>query len=306
MDDHRFEYELRQALLRRAGGGVPSSLASRVHAIPTTMGQAAPHQIRRRALNGFGVVATLVAAIVVTAALVALRPSARLAPAGAAPTVAPTSTTTAATPTPVAATPAAATPAPVKPSTEPSAAATAPFDAAIQALVDDGTLDPHQAAAVRQQIDAGQIDLGALVSSGVLTATQMEAVQTRLRAVKESQAGGQASQPPVPSSPTSKEPPMTGASSATGTGPFDAAVQALVDDGTINQRQAGILRQQIDAGSVDLEGLVQSGVLTSMQMQVVESRLRGVKESIAAGQASHPPKALSTLKETLPKPSATK
>jgi hypothetical protein len=83
-------------------------------------------------------------------------------------------------------------------------------------------------------------------------------------------------------------------------------VQALVDERTIDQHQASVLRQQIDAGSVDLEGLVQTGVLTTAQMQVVETHLRGVKESLAAGPATQPPDSSPTSKATVPVPSSAK
>jgi hypothetical protein len=71
--------------------------------------------------------------------------------------------------------------------------------------------------------------------------------------------------------------------------PFVAAVQALVGDGTINQAQADVLRQQIDAGSIDEQQLIDSGVVTAAQMQAVQARLSAVKQSLAAGAASQVP-----------------
>jgi hypothetical protein len=71
--------------------------------------------------------------------------------------------------------------------------------------------------------------------------------------------------------------------------PFDTAIQALVEDGTINQQQADVLRQQIDAGSIDEQELVDSGTLTAAQMQAVQARFRAVKGSLAAAAASQEP-----------------
>jgi hypothetical protein len=74
----------------------------------------------------------------------------------------------------------------------------------------------------------------------------------------------------------------------------DAAVQALVEDGTISQEQADVLRQQIDAGSIDEQRLVDSGVLTAAQMEAVQIRLTAVKQSFAAGAGSMAPSASSS------------
>jgi hypothetical protein len=82
------------------------------------------------------------------------------------------------------------------------------------------------------------------------------------------------------------------ASTAPGAGQgdaFDAAVRALVEDGTINQQQADVLRRQIDAGSIDEQELVDNGTLSAAQMQAVQARLRAVKESLAAAATSQDP-----------------
>jgi len=82
----------------------------------------------------------------------------------------------------------------------------------------------------------------------------------------------------------------------------DAAVQALVEDRTINQHQADVLRQQIDAGYMDEQKLVDGGVLTAAQMQAVLNRLLAVKESFASGAGSTAPSASKISKD----PSTTK
>jgi uncharacterized protein YaiL (DUF2058 family) len=180
----------------------------------------------------------------------------------------------------------AATTAPVAATTAPEAGQSNPFDAAVQALVEDGTINQAQAGALRRQIDAGTIDPLELVATGVLTAAQMQAVETRLGAA----AGGTSSSA---SSSTSKTALKEAA---------DAAVQALVEDGTINQHQADVLRQQIDAGYMDEQELVDGGVLTAAQMQAVLNRLLAVKESFASGAGSTPSSASKISKD----PSSTK
>jgi polyhydroxyalkanoate synthesis regulator phasin len=187
----------------------------------------------------------------------------------------------------------AATTAPVAATTAPAAGQSNPFDAAVQALVEDGTINQAQAGALRRQIEAGTIDPLELVATGVLTAAQMQAVETRLGAVKQSlgaAAGGTSSSA---SSSTSKTALKEAA---------DAAVQALVEDGTINQHQADVLRQQIDAGYMDEQELVDGGVLTAAQMQAVLNRLLAVKESFASGAGGTPSSASKISKD----PSKTK
>jgi hypothetical protein len=74
-----------------------------------------------------------------------------------------------------------------------------PFDAAVQALVQAGTIDQHQADAVRQQLVTGRIDPQQWTDSGLMTAAQARAVATRPREVKESLAPGGRDAGPLPS-----------------------------------------------------------------------------------------------------------
>ena len=52
-----------------------------------------------------------------------------------------------------------------------------------------------------------------------------------------------------------------------------AAIQGLVKDGTISQHQADVIDGQIDAGTVDDQQLVASGVITASQMSAVDNAL---------------------------------
>jgi hypothetical protein len=174
----------------------------------------------------------------------------------------------------------AATTAPATATTAPATGQSNPFDAAVQALVEDGTINQAQADVLRQQIDAGTIE--PLVESGVLTAAQLQAVETRLGAVKQSLGAAARGASPSASTSTSNTAPKEAA---------DAAVEALVEAGTINQHQAVVLRQQIDAGYMDEQQLVDGGVLTAAQMQAVRIRLIAVKESFASGAGSAAPAA---------------
>jgi hypothetical protein len=187
----------------------------------------------------------------------------------------------------------ASTTAPVASTTAPAAGQSNPFDAAVEALVKDGTINQAQAGALRQQIDAGTIDPLELVDTGVLTAAQMQAVETRLGAVKQSLGAVAAGTSPPVSSSTSKAAVKEAA---------DAAVQAFVEDGTINQHEADVLRQQIDAGYLDEQELVDGGVLTAAQMQAVLNQLIAVKESFASGASSTASSGSKTSKD----PSTTK
>jgi hypothetical protein len=189
---------------------------------------------------------------------------------------------------------------PVKTSA-PTTGQTNPFDAAVDALVLDGTIDAHQAGVLRQDIAAGSIDPRQLVSDGTFTAAQMQAVTDRLDAVKRSLATAEGTSP----DPSAKTKAARDAGTAPDAGKTaadaaamnavkeaaDAAVQALVADGTINQHQADVLRQQIDAGSVDEEALVSSGTLTAAQMETVRAKLVAVKESFAGQIGEAPPDA---------------
>jgi hypothetical protein len=65
--------------------------------------------------------------------------------------------------------------------------------------------------------------------------------------------------------------------------PFDAAVEALVRAGTIDQRQADAVRLQLVTGRIDPQQWTDSGLMTAAQSQAVATRLREVKESLAPG-----------------------
>jgi hypothetical protein len=56
--------------------------------------------------------------------------------------------------------------------------------AAVQQLVQSGTITQGQANAVNAQIEAGSVDPGQLVSCGVLTATQMHAIGDQIAGAK--------------------------------------------------------------------------------------------------------------------------
>jgi hypothetical protein len=162
--------------------------------------------------------------------------------------------------------------------------------AAIQGLVNDGTISEHQGAVIDSQIDAGTVDDQQLVASGVVTASQMSAVDTALLQVKRSFAGGPggAGNGNI-ASPSGKTPSSTADSEAADArvqAAATAAVQGLVTAGTINRHQADAIDNQIDAGTVDPNSLVASGLLSQAQMQAVNNALIQVKQSFAAGSTS--------------------
>src|SRR5262245_13401702 len=69
---------------------------------------------------------------------------------------------------------------------------------------------------------------------------------------------------------------------------FHAALQALVDDGTISQTQANAIREQGDNGSIDPLALVRDGVVNATQMRTVANRLDNVKKDIASRLGDSP------------------
>lgn len=155
--------------------------------------------------------------------------------------------------------------------------------AAVQGLVNDGTINQHQADVIDGQIDAGTVDDQQLVSSGVLGASQMNAVDNALIQVKRSFAqsagnGGVAS----PAGKAQNSSGDTQAADARLQAAVKAALQSLVNDGTINQHQTDVIENQVDSGSIDPNALVSSGVLTAAQMHAVTDALVQVKESFAA------------------------
>jgi hypothetical protein len=64
----------------------------------------------------------------------------------------------------------------------------APFLAAVAQLVQAGTINQHQADVLDAGIRAGSIDDSQLIANGTLTSAQMQAVDNRLIAVKQSLA----------------------------------------------------------------------------------------------------------------------
>ena len=162
--------------------------------------------------------------------------------------------------------------------------------AAVQSLVNDGTISQHQADAIDSQIDAGTVDDQQLVASGVVTASQMSAVDTALIQVKRSFAGGPESagngKIASPGGKTQSSSADNQAAGARLQAAATAALQGLVTAGTINQHQADVIESAVDSGSVDPNQLVSSGVLTTSQMQAVNNALVQVKQSFAAGSGS--------------------
>jgi hypothetical protein len=78
----------------------------------------------------------------------------------------------------------------------------------------------------------------------------------------------------------------TGASS----NPFVAAVQRLVERGTIDQHQADAIDRQIEAGSLDGRELVEHGVVSEAQMRAVENAVTEVKQSLGSSNGGEPSK----------------
>ena len=66
--------------------------------------------------------------------------------------------------------------------------------------------------------------------------------------------------------PTKPSPPAAAETTAPDVG---SGLQMLVNEERIDQRQADILRQDVDRGSIDLKALVDSGVLSVDQMMAV-------------------------------------
>jgi hypothetical protein len=66
-------------------------------------------------------------------------------------------------------------------------------------------------------------------------------------------------------------------------------VRAIPSSPQYRRSSGTVLRQQIDAGSIDEQQLIDSGVVTAAQMQAVQARLSAVKQSLAAGAASQVP-----------------
>jgi competence protein ComGC len=162
--------------------------------------------------------------------------------------------------------------------------------AAVQGLVSDGTINQHQASVIDGQIDAGTVDDQQLVASGVITASQMSAVDNALIQVKRSfagsQAGGGNGNVASPAGKTGSSSADTQAADGRLQAAAKAALQGLVTAGTINQHQADVIESQVDSGSIDPNQLVSSGVLTASQMNAVNNALVQVKQSFATGSGS--------------------
>ena len=162
--------------------------------------------------------------------------------------------------------------------------------AAIQGLVKDGTISQHQADVIDGQIDAGTVDDQQLVASGVITASQMSAVDNALIQVKRSFAGspegGSNGNIASPGGKTQSSSADNQAADARLQAAARAALQGLVTAGTINQHQADVIDSAVESGSIDPNQLVSSGVLTGSQMQAVNNALVQVKQSFAASSGS--------------------
>jgi hypothetical protein len=161
------------------------------------------------------------------------------------------------------------------------------FIDAVQALVANGTINQSQADRIEAQIRTGSMDSEQFVQSGLVTQAQMDAINSSLRAVKQSLA--QAAGGPASGDRSSGDGAKQGASAA-GKSPggdvpqiFINAVQSRVTDGTISQSQADAIEAQVRTGSIDPQQIVASGVVTQAQMDAVSSSLRTAKESLAGG-----------------------
>lgn len=151
--------------------------------------------------------------------------------------------------------------------------------AAVQNLVTDGTISQQQANAIDNQVDAGRVDVDQLLASGVLSQSQLNAVENVLGQVKQSFAGSPQSAGDKTRSATAN----TQAADARVHAATEQAIQGLVSDGTIDQRQADVIESRVDSGVVDPEQLVSSGVVSQSQMNAVGNALAQVKRSFAGG-----------------------
>jgi len=151
---------------------------------------------------------------------------------------------------------------------------------AVQGLVTGGTINQQQAEAIDDQIDAGTVDPGQLVSSGVVSQSQMTTVAGALAQVKRSfaPAGGPASAGANTKSPRGQQ--ANGSPPA----PVTAAIQGLVTGGTITQHQADAILTQITSGTFDPQQLAASGVINASQATALANALGAVKRAAAAGQ----------------------
>ncbi|HYZ79669.1 MAG TPA: hypothetical protein VE571_00290 [Solirubrobacteraceae bacterium] len=160
---------------------------------------------------------------------------------------------------------------------------------AVAELVQAGTISAAQGRAVDAQIQTGSMDPQQMVSSGVLTASQMAAVNDKLSAVKQSlaaQASAQTSESTAPAACGKR--PSGGGTAARAPAPagdaphqFLDAVAQLVQAGTIDAAQGRAVDAQIQTGSMDSQQMVSSGALTAAQMTAVSDRLSAVKRSLA-------------------------
>jgi hypothetical protein len=131
----------------------------------------------------------------------------------------------------------------------------------------------------------------------------MQVVNARLGAVKRSLATGPDDNKSAASETTKRAASDAArADEAVARAAFDAAVQALVTDGTIDQAAADVLRHGIDAGSIDEQALIDNGTFTAAQMQAIRARLSAVKESLASRSGEPASSAAPTSKD----PSKTK
>jgi hypothetical protein len=102
--------------------------------------------------------------------------------------------------------------------------------------------------------------------------------------------------------------PTQAATSAAGPGgsttenAFQAAVEALVTRGVINQSQADAVQRQVLAGSADPEALVADGTLSNDQMRQVADSLRAVKFAAGGNRGTPPDLSTTPMKKPPPPP----
>jgi competence protein ComGC len=159
--------------------------------------------------------------------------------------------------------------------------------AALDGLVSNGTITRHQEDLIDAQVNAGSVDPQQLVSSGVISASQMSAVNNALIQVKQSFAAsagsGGATSPQGAGDKTGSSDVNAQATQARLQAAVKAALDGLVTNGTINQHQEDVIDAQVNAGQVDPQQLVSSGVISASQMSAVNNALIQVKQSFANG-----------------------
>ena len=153
-----------------------------------------------------------------------------------------------------------------------------PFVIAVQRLVSGGTITPAQAQALDREILTGNIDTQSLAASG-FTQSQLQTVQQTLantkRALVTAHPGTAKPNAPSPAGPGKAAKPQPDSAQ-----PFLAAVQRLVNDGTISSAEGQVLDREILTGSLDTHTLAASG-FTQSQVQAVQQTLSNTKRALA-------------------------